>query len=175
MLGHYIQPIESVARTTSVHTQLVKRLHNHNQQVLVHRRNGITWYIVISIILCFCNPIFRCEGTCTNLLLCSIQGGETVRDTLCKGLFSVCCITKPVQASHHNNTPTFLNICFASVFPIVPSFRTDPSPQTTASSPTKASKTRNKTGTAQKAAITTKTTRTTTEKTKPISSENSPS
>jgi len=60
-----------------------RRLNQRNRQKKVRRREGSTW----------------CEGTCTNLLLCSISGGETVKDHSCKGLFSVCCQTKPVQSS----------------------------------------------------------------------------
>lgn len=58
-----------------------RRNRHRNEQKKVRRREGSEW----------------CEGTCTNILLCSIRGGETATKSSCKGMFSVCCLPQPVQ------------------------------------------------------------------------------
>lgn len=86
ILAQYAQPShfsEESLRLGLARTSKIKRQNNQNSHRKVHRRDGSTW----------------CEGTCTNLVLCSIQGGSTVQDSSCKGYFSVCCVTKPVKSS----------------------------------------------------------------------------
>ena len=116
--------------------------------------------------------IFRCEGTCTNLLLCSISGGETVKDHSCKGLFSVCCQTKPVQAWSSNQSFCSCNLFFSvSVFPARSCAWIDQSSQTTIISHSQLTKTWHQawqTSQVQKTAVSTKATRTTTKQTKDI-------
>jgi len=93
ILADYAQP--SHHRAESFHPALGHRRQSSiNSHRKVHRREGSPW----------------CEGTCTNLLLCSIQGGDTVQDTSCKGLFSVCCLTKQVESSPPLSPPQLVRV-----------------------------------------------------------------
>jgi len=95
ILAEYAPPshhrVESLYPAHSFQSRRQSATNNHRK---VHRREGSTW----------------CEGTCTNLLLCSIQGGDTVQDSSCKGLFSVCCLTKQVESSPTLSSPQLVRV-----------------------------------------------------------------